>query len=50
MEFIYLKVIKNNYRVCILIPSITAYIISIELDIATKGSQYSVLQPEDFSD
>lgn len=44
------EVRKNNIRVCTLTPSTIASDMSIELGIATKDSQDSVLQPEDFAE
>ncbi len=43
------EVRKNNIRVCTLTPSTIASDMSIELGIATKDSEDSVLQPEDFA-
>ena len=44
------EVRKNNIRVCTLTPSTIASDMSIELGIADKDSQDSVLQPEDFAE
>ena len=44
------EVRKNNIRVCTLTPSTIASDMSIELGIADKDSQESVLQPEDFAE
>lgn len=44
------EVRKNNIRVCTLTPSTIASDMSIELGIATKDSEDSVLQPEDFAE
>lgn len=44
------EVRKNNIRVCTLTPSTIASDLSIELGIATKDSEDSVLQPEDFAE
>ncbi len=44
------EVRKNNIRVCTLTPSTIATDMSIELGIAKKDSQDSVLQPEDFAE
>ena len=44
------EVRKDNIRVCTLTPSTIASDMSIELGIATKDSQDSVLQPEDFAE
>ncbi len=44
------EVRKNNIRVCTLTPSTIASDISIELGIANKNSEDSVLQPEDFAE
>jgi len=44
------EVRKNNIRVCTLTPSTIASDLSIELGIADKDSQESVLQPEDFAE
>lgn len=44
------EVRKNNIRVCTLTPSTIASDMSIELGIANKDSQDSVLQPEDFAE
>jgi 3-oxoacyl-[acyl-carrier protein] reductase len=44
------EVRKNNIRVCTLTPSTIESDMSIELGIADKGSQESVLQPEDFAE
>ncbi len=44
------EVRKNNIRVCTLTPSTIASDMSIELGIATKDSQESILQPEDFAE
>ncbi len=44
------EVRKNNIRVCTLTPSTIASDMSIELGIAKKDSQDSVLQPEDFAE
>lgn len=44
------EVRKNNIRVCTLTPSTIASDMSIELGIATKDSQDSILQPEDFAE
>ena len=43
------EVRKNNIRVCTLTPSTIASDMSIELGIANKNSEDSVLQPEDFA-
>ncbi|AUS06735.1 3-ketoacyl-ACP reductase [Pseudotamlana carrageenivorans] len=43
------EVRKNNIRVCTLTPSTIASDMSIDLGIATKDSEDSVLQPEDFA-
>lgn len=43
------EVRKNNIRVCTLTPSTIASDMSIELGIANKDSEDSVLQPEDFA-
>ena len=44
------EVRKNNIRVCTLTPSTIASDMSVELGIATKDSEDSVLQPEDFAE
>lgn len=44
------EVRKNNIRVCTLTPSTIVSDMSIELGIANKGSEDSVLQPEDFAE
>lgn len=44
------EVRENNIRVCTLTPSTIASDMSIELGIANKDSQDSVLQPEDFAE
>ena len=44
------EVRKNNIRVCTLTPSTIASDMSIDLGIANKDSQDSVLQPEDFAE
>jgi 3-oxoacyl-[acyl-carrier protein] reductase len=44
------EVRKNNIRVCTLTPSTIASDMSIELGIADKDSEDSVLQPEDFAE
>ena len=44
------EVRKHNIRVCTLTPSTIASDMSIELGIATKESEDSVLQPEDFAE
>ena len=44
------EVRKNNIRVCTLTPSTIASDLSIELGIANKNSEDSVLQPEDFAE
>lgn len=44
------EVRKNNIRVCTLTPSTIASDMSVELGIANKDSEDSVLQPEDFAD
>ncbi len=44
------EVRKHNIRVCTLTPSTIASDMSIELGIANKDSQDSVLQPEDFAE
>ncbi|MHA7941741.1 3-ketoacyl-ACP reductase [Formosa sp. 3Alg 14/1] len=44
------EVRKNNIRVCTLTPSTIASDMSIGLGIATKDSEDSVLQPEDFAE
>ena len=44
------EVRKNNIRVCTLTPSTIASDMSIELGIANKNSQDTVLQPEDFAE
>lgn len=44
------EVRKNNIRVCTLTPSTIASDMSVELGIADKDSQDSVLQPEDFAE
>ncbi|OIQ22776.1 3-ketoacyl-ACP reductase [Lacinutrix sp. MedPE-SW] len=44
------EVRKNNIRVCTLTPSTIASDMSIDLGIADKDSQDSVLQPEDFAE
>jgi 3-oxoacyl-[acyl-carrier protein] reductase len=41
---------KNNIRVCTLTPSTIATDMSIDLEIADKDSEDSVLQPEDFAE
>lgn len=41
---------KNNIRVCTLTPSTIASDMSIELGIANKNSEDSVLQPDDFAE
>jgi len=43
------EVRKNNIRVCTLTPSTIASDMSIELGIANKNSEDSVLQPDDFA-
>ncbi|GGG50624.1 3-ketoacyl-ACP reductase [Bizionia arctica] len=43
------EVRKNNIRVCTLTPSTIASDMSIDLGIANKDSEDSVLQPEDFA-
>ncbi|WP_067149250.1 3-ketoacyl-ACP reductase [Pseudotamlana agarivorans] len=43
------EVRKNNIRVCTLTPSTIASDMSVDLGIATKDSEDSVLQPEDFA-
>jgi len=43
------EVRKNNIRVCTLTPSTIESDMTIELGIANKDSQNSVLQPEDFA-
>ncbi|PQJ69191.1 3-ketoacyl-ACP reductase [Polaribacter butkevichii] len=44
------EVRKNNIRVCTLTPSTIASDMSIELGIANKDSEDSVLQPDDFAE
>ncbi|AOW18674.1 3-ketoacyl-ACP reductase [Polaribacter vadi] len=44
------EVRKNNIRVCTLTPSTIASDMSVDLGIADKDSQESVLQPEDFAE
>ena len=44
------EVRKHNIRVCTLTPSTIASDMSIELGIAVKDSQDTVLQPEDFAE
>ena len=44
------EVRKNNIRVCTLTPSTIASDMSIDLGIASKDSEDSVLQPEDFAE
>ena len=44
------EVRKNNIRVCTLTPSTIASDMSIELGIANKNSEDSVLQPEDLAE
>ncbi|APG65798.1 3-ketoacyl-ACP reductase [Tenacibaculum todarodis] len=44
------EVRKNNIRVCTLTPSTIASDMSIDLGIADKNSEDSVLQPEDFAE
>jgi 3-oxoacyl-[acyl-carrier protein] reductase len=44
------EVRKHNIRVCTLTPSTIATDMSIDLGIANKDSEDSVLQPEDFAD
>jgi len=44
------EVRKNNIRVCTLTPSTIATDMTIDLGIANKDSQDSVLQPEDFAE
>lgn len=44
------EVRKDNIRVCTLTPSTIASDMSIELGIATKNSEDTVLQPEDFAE
>lgn len=44
------EVRKNNIRVCTLTPSTIASDMSVELGIADKDSQDTVLQPEDFAE
>ena len=44
------EVRKHNIRVCTLTPSTIASDMSIELGIANKDSQDTVLQPEDFAE
>jgi 3-oxoacyl-[acyl-carrier protein] reductase len=44
------EVRKNNIRVCTLTPSTIASDMSIDLGIANKDSEDSVLQPEDFAE
>lgn len=44
------EVRKNNIRVCTLTPSTIVSDMTIELGIANKDSQDSVLQPEDFAE
>ena len=44
------EVRKKNIRVCTLTPSTIESDMTVELGIAAKNSQDSVLQPEDFAD
>lgn len=44
------EVRKNNIRVCTLTPSTIATDMAVDLGIADKDSQDSVLQPEDFAE
>ena len=44
------EVRKNNIRVCTLTPSTIASDMSIDLGIASKDSEDTVLQPEDFAE
>jgi 3-oxoacyl-[acyl-carrier protein] reductase len=44
------EVRKNNIRVCTLTPSTIASDMAVELGIADKDSEDSVLQPEDFAE
>nr|WP_321223411.1 3-ketoacyl-ACP reductase [uncultured Psychroserpens sp.] len=44
------EVRKNNIRVCTLTPSTIATDMSVDLGIASKESEDSVLQPEDFAE
>ena len=44
------EVRKNNIRVCTLTPSTIESDMTVELGIAAKNSQDSVLQPQDFAD
>ncbi|QRM89573.1 3-ketoacyl-ACP reductase [Lacinutrix sp. WUR7] len=44
------EVRKNNIRVCTLTPSTIASDMSIDLGIASKDSEDSVLQPDDFAE
>lgn len=44
------EVRKNNIRVCTLTPSTIATDLTIDLGIANKDSEDSVLQPEDFAE
>jgi len=44
------EVRKNNIRVCTLTPSTIVTDMSIDLGIATKDSEASVLQPDDFAE
>lgn len=44
------EVRKHNIRVCTLTPSTIASDMSVQLGIATKDSEDSVLQPEDFAE
>jgi len=44
------EVRKNNIRVCTLTPSTIASDMSIELGIANRNSEESVLQPDDFAE
>ena len=44
------EVRKNNIRVCTLTPSTIASDMSVELGIADKESEDSVLQPDDFAE
>jgi len=44
------EVRKNNIRVCTLTPSTIASDMSVELGIANKDSEDSVLQPDDFAE
>lgn len=44
------EVRKNNIRVCTLTPSTIVSDMSVELGIANKDSEDSVLQPEDFAE